>query len=519
MASLIRQCRLLLRRRRVAWWLSAVVALVILLSLIVVGRAPAAHVWLTGRPTGQVSQLPAFSIDTSVASARAISPLLYGFGAGVSTSTYAPPQAGLAPVLATRLRQAGATAVRFGADSADILDWQKSVLYGDEGIPHAQVGDSASRYPAIDSFRAFAGANGLQPIITVNGEIDDPRQAAQLVDYVETHSPSPPTYWEIGNEPYSWQHFALPLDQRRVTDQQKATPDEYAAVVVAYSKAMQAAASRHGHHLRIIADEWITNATDQSWTASVDVIDTHYYAFFGPPSPPPPPHNEDIAQGAVTSTAPQRPSLASWLADLQSSIRGFAGSEDLQVMVGSWGIDGGGSSDRYSDYTQGLFVATMLSQMIAGGVTIANMYPFYGEDQSLLDPHGAPRAGLYVFDLYTHHFGRWAVPVRANAAADNAHLWAVAAATSRRGGDMTILVINGDPLHARRATLALGKDAAAHWQPVADLWTLSPDAPDSAPFYGTHGLRHTVARLNFTTTGVSVSLPPYTLTLFHLRRR
>jgi hypothetical protein len=471
---------------------------------------------------------PTIAVQADRAAVARINPLLYGFGAGVSTSTYEPPVPGWASHLAAGVHQAGITALRFGGDHADDFDWQSSRLYAVSSSEH--VGTLPGPYSGINTFLAFTRSNGLIPIIAVNAEIDDPQQAARLVEYTQTHG-TPVTYWEIGNEPYLWSHFAVGLRERRADDQLRANPDQYAAVVTSYAAAMQAAASRHkpclhvARCLHIIADEWITNATDQSWTSSVDIIDTHYFSFYDPTVAP---DDASVAAGAFAAGGKLVPggrlSLTGWLDDLQSSIAGFSGSQRLQVMVGSWGLDGGGGSpppgDSYTDFAQALFTAQMLGQMMQRGAIIANAYPFYGEDQSLIDAQGSPRAGLYALEMYTRYFGRWLLESETNAAADAEQLWAVAGATAAGGGDVTLLVVNDDPNHDQAAAVTLGSAAGdGTWQPTADVWTLRHDVPDGTSQYGTTGLHHGTLRLTLSGGSFRYTFPRYSITLLRLHRR
>ena len=460
-------------------------------------------------------QATAAIVVTQGQTATPISPLLYGLGAGVSPSTYNPPLPGIATRLGAAIRLGGATALRFGAGSADDFDWETSQLYPENGTRPEHVGTAMTAHAGIDTFLSFAGKNDLQPILVVNAEIDDPQQAARLVEYTETQG-MPVTYWEIGNEPYQWTHFAISLPLRRANDQQQATPDQYAAIVIAYAQAMQAVARRYHHTLHIIADEWISNATDQSWTNSVSIVDTHYYSFFGPDNPP---TDAAIAHGSFTDASSSRPNVTEWLVDLRTTLQGFSGSENLHMMIGSWGLDGGTapSNNNYADFEQALFIAQMLGQMAQNGVVIADAYPFYGEEQAPIDEIGNARAGLYAMSLYTHDFGHWLLPSQPNAAAASAHLWALAGSTASHDGDVTLLVVNDAIGHDVTATVSLnGTPATEKWQPEAAVWTLQHDQPNGAPAYGTSGIQQTQRHLSFSGTSFIYRFPPDSITLLRL---
>ena len=145
------------------------------------------------------------------------------------------------------VRAAHVQVLRFGDAYADDYDWQQGCLY-DPTHPHPDCYNKAGQGSPLDQFLAFAGQVGAQPLIVVNGEIDDPQQAAQLVAFYWQHCTHAAgrqcldPYWEIGDSPATWSHFAIPLKQRRPSDASMITPDQYAALVTSYRAAMAKAA-------------------------------------------------------------------------------------------------------------------------------------------------------------------------------------------------------------------------------------------------------------------------------------
>jgi hypothetical protein len=77
-------------------------------------------------------------------------------------------------------------------------------------------------------------------IITVPGEIDQPAFAAQEVRYFESDLDFFPTYWEIGNEPGSWDHYAVPWSEWQPNQTAPPTPTQYAELMRAYISSMRA---------------------------------------------------------------------------------------------------------------------------------------------------------------------------------------------------------------------------------------------------------------------------------------
>src|SRR5262249_48831467 len=147
-------------------------------------------------------------------------PVALGFGAGLGDR--------LDPSMAQRLRYANLGVLRFGDLHADDYDWQSGCSYGDNGQCRHESTTN------LDAFLQFAGQVGAQPLITVNGEVDNPQQAAALVTYYWQHCIRPPgrscrnPYWEVGSSPANWAHFAVPLQERRSSDAYRIQPDQYA---------------------------------------------------------------------------------------------------------------------------------------------------------------------------------------------------------------------------------------------------------------------------------------------------
>ena len=201
-----------------------------------------------------------------------------------------PPGGVVAPVL----RALSLALLRFPDAGADDYQWITGCSYGDNGRQDCGngVGQEGS---AFDHFLQLDAQIGGRPLIVVNGEVDDPQLAARLVSYYEQHcvhdaaagghpGPCIQPYWEIGFSPVTWKHFAVQLGDRRVADASVILPDQYAALVSTYAAAMQASYAASVRlqspgappSIQIVADEWITGATDQSWVRSVAAIDTHY---------------------------------------------------------------------------------------------------------------------------------------------------------------------------------------------------------------------------------------------------
>jgi hypothetical protein len=101
------------------------------------------------------------------------------------------------------------------------------------GIPSQQTVNETG-------FVRWCTSTDCHAIFTVPGEIDSPSTAAWMVTYTEKVLGFHPALWEVGNEPYGWEHFGIPWNQWSATDSSNVTPAVYAQVVHSYIAAMRA---------------------------------------------------------------------------------------------------------------------------------------------------------------------------------------------------------------------------------------------------------------------------------------
>lgn len=366
--------------------------------------------------------------------------------------------------------------LRFGDLAADSYDWMTDCSYGNDGrVPECDVG--AGSGSSFDHFLQFVGKVGATPLIVVNGEIDDPQQAARMVSYYLGHClRAPPTQagattackqplWEIGFSPANWRHFAIPLADRRPDDASVIQPDQYAALVISYAAAMQQAAPP-SEHLRIVADEWITGATDQSWVAHVSVVDTHYAPLQYVPGSALP-SVDQVARSPLQGFA-GRPGIDAWLEDLRSSLAQFTNSDGIGIIVGQWTIDANTSLNEpamYGGYLQAVFAAALIADIwdiaaagVVNPVTAIVQYPIIGSSQEPFDPAtGSSRPALQVYKLVEDYFGATILPVAVSDQLTAAGL--VAAASAPKNGQAGLLLVNTNDhqaLNVRVAGLAPG---------------------------------------------------------------
>ncbi len=443
---------------------------------------------------------------------------LSGFGGAAGSSPMLGMGSGTSDILDSRmagtLRAAHIGVLRFGDIGADDYDWQGGCIYGDIGSRPECYG-IAGQGGKLDQFLTFAGQVGAQPLIVVNGEVDDPQQAAGLVAYYWLHCVHaagklcPDPYWEIGDSPASWKHFAVPLARRQPSDAQVIQPDQYAALAIAYAAAMTQATPSYvtrankDYKLKIVADEWITGATDQSWVDSVVAVDTHYAPLlYAPPGPPP---SEQDVIGAVEHGYGGRPGLDAWLQDLRDSLAQFSQSGSIGIILGRWSIDTNISSVEpavYGGYAQALFTAQMIAhvwQDAQGGgrnpMLMVVQSPITGQAQEPFDITSLqPRPAVSVYTLVDRYFASYPLLVQRGDAARRGGV--VAAAALAGTHDARVLLINTNRDHARTVDLQ-GMTAGAY-----DMWWIAPDR--SAPT-GVSAIHHERV------SGARVTVPPWAI--------
>ena len=458
-----------------------IVALALFAGLIVLAALLLASIFdvtlVPQQPAHTSAPLAANALQVGQSSGSPTAAIALGLGIGlgdVPTNSMADP-----------VRGAHVEVLRFGDVHADDYDWQQGCLY-DPTRPHPDCYSRAGHGSPLDQFLAFAGQVGAQPLIVVNGEIDDPQQAAQLVAFYWQHcmhAPGrtcPDPYWEIGDSPATWNHFAIPLNQRQSSDSSMANPDQYAALVTSYRAAMYRAALYYADHpdhpIKIVADEFITGATDESWIDALGYggIDTHFAPLIysrGSRTP----SVQDVIR-AVSQGYQDRPGIDSWLQSLREGLQQFDQSSSLKIFIGRWSIDANTGLDEpsvYGGYAQALFTAALLARVWqdAGGtnpIAMAIQAPMSGPAQEPFDiaNAGAPRSAVAVYTLLGRYFGTHPVSVDLGSGAAKAGM--LAAGASLGPGDTRLLLVNLDQKSAHTVDLQGAARAAEMWWIVQD---------------------------------------------------
>jgi len=380
--------------------------------------AIAAMVMRANGPRGAATALPAslVLVDAGRATGTVVSPALFGVGVDLSAATYATfagPDCGVLAGIG-----GATTLVRVGADTADDYDWLTDTydnprdpsthgVDASHGCPPSRDRAAASVLRVLDRARALHA----RAMVVLNGETDDPQGAYRLVAVIARRygrAFARALYWEIGNAPAQWQHFGIPLTARSAGEHINCSPDQYAALVTGYHAAIAGAlgAPPRGTPAgegwpRVVADAWITNATDQSWAGLVAAVDTRYYPYTTVGAGTGPANARDVARG-VSSPPSGTISLDDQLSSLRASLDQYGGA-GVRLFVGQWNIDAGASAvgPFYDSAGQAAFVAALLAHAVRDGVDMAAwappLYGFTGFSQQAPIVDGRPTPGFRVF--------------------------------------------------------------------------------------------------------------------------
>jgi len=490
----------------------------LLLAIVVLGafvglgayvRVPATpvHRGVDGGANGGANggAIPALTVDRRGAGGSdgaRLAPTLFGIGADLPAATYTQAQdAGCAPLTGFG---ASPTLVRIGAsttDTADSYDWRTDAIApivpaGRSSWASFGCSKSTRRYPAVSVLRVLdaARARAASSVVVLDGEVDDPQSAAGEVGLIVRRYGAAfarAIYWEIGAAPANWRYFGAPLTRRRAGMRLRCAPDQYAALVTGYAAAIAAAlgtdASGAPAVPRIVADAWITNATDQSWTRVVTAVDTSYYPFSSLGARP-------ATRAAVARSVSDPPAddavpldqpLDRQIEGLRANLDQYSGGGGVGVLVGQWNIDVNTSSTNpvYASAAQGVFVARMLLRLAHDGVTLAAWAPpLYGStgigstDAPFVD--GRPTPGYRVFAALRRLAGARLSPLApaSSSRVGDLEAWALRSPHGRMGESTTVVLINAGARAAARDLRLVGASTRA----FATVRTFAAASPGGA---------------------------------------
>ncbi len=213
---------------------------------------------------------------------------------------------------------------------------------------------------SLDDFLQMCEENGIEPVLSVNFQINDPSKASRMVEYcnggVETPmgsscpeghpEPYDVVYWQIGNEPdisgmvielgeYQltlYRHFGIPFEQWSPTDSVYATSSSFAALADEYADSMRAASPvpLSIATMSLSGDLGWLSETVQHCGDNTDWVDLHYYPS-GTWEQAPPDTTDYIAWLMSLDSGPN--AFDQWYQAMVDSMEAFSGGDYIPVCV------------------------------------------------------------------------------------------------------------------------------------------------------------------------------------------
>ncbi len=280
------------------------------------------------------------------------------FGSGDEITEEFSPLAEVSPMIGLT----GVPMLRMGGIGNEYYDWEGNdyggVMYLDvlEGVI-IQIDLATS----LDDFLQMCEENGIEPVLSVNFQINDPSKASRMVEYcnggVETPmgqvraqrghpEPYDVVYWQIGNEPdisgmvielgeYQltlYRHFGIPFEQWSPTDSVYATSSSFAALADEYADSMRAASPvpLSIATMSLSGDLGWLSETVQHCGDNTDWVDLHYYPS-GTWEQAPPDTTDYIAWLMSLDSGPN--AFDQWYQAMVDSMEAFSGGDYIPVCV------------------------------------------------------------------------------------------------------------------------------------------------------------------------------------------
>ncbi len=193
-----------------------------------------------------------------------------GLGTNVGIWTYRSyhPASSRDPRLVSVAKEAGIKVIRFPAGNEADDSWfdRNNTTGWSSG---SGLYTRTLRADFLNSIKDFSDEIGAQLLLIVNGKIDDPAMAADIVKYCNVDNSFNIKYFEVGNEPTLYK------------DAYAVTPESYAQRVKRYSDAMKAVdpsimITGPAIHQPPLIENWLKPFLQTSGTTT-DAITIHYY--------------------------------------------------------------------------------------------------------------------------------------------------------------------------------------------------------------------------------------------------
>jgi hypothetical protein len=422
----------------------------------------------------------------------------------------------------------GIQLLRMGGIAAEYYDWEG---LGYEGAWYIDfIPGQILVLPtegSLDDLLQTCEQVGIEPVLTVNFQVNDPAKAARFVEYCNGDITTPMgsvrasrghpapydvTQWCIGNEPdisggtyptaYGdwtfYRHFGIPFESWAPNDSVFCTAAGFSDLVGEYIPEMRAASPipiKIGG-LSLAGDlDWIPAVIGPN-SDEIDWMDAHYYpvwAFSSDSSMYP-----DFLWAPDYGTTP----LEARYAQLRESIDAASGGNDIPLYIYEYNIAVMVADEAWWNYLDGLVVADCLGHLAHAGARRAAVYsiaegmpgsadfPLFG---AIRTDTLSMRSSAWVLKLWNERFGHTLLETDCSEAMPyGLEAWS----SMRQDGRISILVTNRDLAQPQEAWIGLDGFVSGG---QAESWQITNDAPIQAPWNGTTG----IAYLGFTPVGAS----------------
>lgn len=416
--------------------------------------------------------------------------------------------------------ETGIPMLRMGGIANEYYDWEGNNYNGTHYLDLVDTLIIASNTgTSMDDFLQMCEENMIEPVLSVNFQINDPEKAAGLVEYCNGDQSTPMgqiraqrghpapydvEYWQIGNEPdisglvleisgYTWtmyRHFGIPFDQWHHSDSVFASSSDYAQLADTYADAMRTASPVP---LKIAT---MSLAGDLNWLeetievcgSNTDWVDVHYYPA-GSWEQTPPDTTDYILWLASVDSGPK--AFDGWYQAMVDSVTSFNSGVPLPVCVMEYNILLVYPDLVWWNYLDGLFIADCACHLAEQGCPMGGVYSIF--EGSATDPNTSfgmirgdtlsMRAAGHVMSLLNEKITGTMVFSQSDASGGGYGLDVHSAL--RTDGKLAVMLVNKHLTDSYQTDINLhGFESSGY----AEIWSIENDAPMEAPYNGTAGL-------------------------------
>lgn len=441
----------------------------------------------------------------------------FSFGSGDEMNEEFLPLTGVSSLIG----QTGIPMLRMGGIANEYYDWEGNNY---NGTHYLDLVDtliiSQNTATSMDDFLQMCEENSIEPVLSVNFQLNDPEKAARFVEYcngdqstsmgqirAQRGHPAPynVTYWQIGNEPdvsgmllnlsgYQftlYRHFGIPFNQWHHTDSVFASSGEFAQLADTYADAMRAASPLP---LEIAT---MSLAGDLSWLketievcgANTDWVDVHYYPG-GTWEEAQPDTTDYMVWLASVDSGPK--AFDSWYQTMVDSVASFNGEVPLPVCVMEYNILLVYPDLTWWNYIDGLFIADCAGHLAEQGCPMGGVYSIF--EGSATDPNTSfgmirgdtlsMRATGHVMKLLNEQLTGTMLFSQSDVSGGGYGL--DVHSSLRPDGKLCILLVNKHLTESFNTEVNLHGFSSSGY---AEVWSIENDAPMEAPHNGTTGLQ------------------------------